>query len=336
MTARRVNPIRLRVEATPACQLKCPSCPTASGETRPLLGRGYLKVEDFVRLLDANPQIRHVELSNYGELFLHPDLIGIMQAAHQRNVTLSANNGANLNTAKSEVLEALVRFKFRQIAVSIDGATNATYQLYRIGGDVNVVLDHVRSINGYKRRYNSPYPHMIWQMIVFGFNEHEIDRAAAIARELGMGFRIKLAWGDFSPVKDVERIRNWFGAASREEYLKRTGEEYLSGLCHQLWDEPQINSDGKVLGCCRNFWGEFGGNAFVDSLDAVVNSEKMEYARAMLLGEAPPRADVPCTICSVYTARRDSGHWLTRRSTNAEQPDAVSDGSSPEPVVGDE
>ena len=81
-------------------------------------------------------------------------------------------------------------------------------------------------------------------------------RAAGMAKELGMGFRIKLAWGDFSPVKDVERIRNWFGAASREEYLKRTGEEYLSGLCHQLWDEPQINSDGKVLGCCRNFWGK--------------------------------------------------------------------------------
>src|SRR5438552_1193400 len=107
-----------------------------------MLGRGYLKVEDLDRLLAANPQIRNVELSNYGELFLHPDLLGLMETAHRRGVGLSANNGANLNTARPEVLEGLVKFGFRQIAVSIDGASNETYQKYRVGGDLNVVLDH--------------------------------------------------------------------------------------------------------------------------------------------------------------------------------------------------
>ena len=56
---------------------------------------------------------------------------------------------------------------------------------------------------------------------------------------------------------------------------------------------PQINWDGKVLGCCVNHRGDFGGNAFRDGLTASVNTEQIQYARAMLLGHAPPRAAPP-------------------------------------------
>ncbi len=31
----------------------------------------------------------------------------------------------------------------------------------------------------------------------------------------------------------------------------------------------------KVLGCCRNFWGDFGGNAFTDGLVSSLNNEKI-------------------------------------------------------------
>ncbi len=308
----RVNPTAARVEATPACQLRCPSCPTASGATKPLLGRGYLKAVDLERLLANSPQIRHVELSNYGELFLNPELLEIMAIAHGRGVTLSAQNGANLNTVKPDVLEGLVKYGFRTLTVSIDGVTQQTYQQYRVGGDLDVVLGNIRSINAHKQRYQSPLPLLVWQFIIFGFNEHEIEQAAMLAASLGMKFRVKLAWGDFSPVKDVGRIRKLLGHGSRVEYQQQHGVEYMSFICNQLWDEPQINSDGKVLGCCRNFWMEFGGNAIEEGLEAVMNSEKMEYARQMLTGAAPQRDDIPCTTCSVYISRRTSGNWIKR------------------------
>lgn len=37
---------------------------------------------------------------------------------------------------------------------------------------------------------------------------------------------------------------------------------------------PQINWDGKLLGCCLNFWGDFGGNAFEQGLERILTSEK--------------------------------------------------------------
>ncbi len=93
------------------------------------------------------------------------------------------------------------------------------------------------------------------------------------------------------------------------------GRDYVSGLCHALWDSPQINWDGKVLGCGRNFWGDFGPeNAFVEGLSSAVNSERMVYARRMLRGRRPSRADIPCATCEVYRGMLAAGTWLERPS----------------------
>src|SRR4051812_40693657 len=104
-----IHPTRVAIEATSACQLRCPSCPTASGETKPLLGRGFLDPADFEKFLSDNPNVRDVELSNYGEVFLHPNLPAIFEIAAKRSVALGIVNGANLNNVKEGALEALIK-----------------------------------------------------------------------------------------------------------------------------------------------------------------------------------------------------------------------------------
>lgn len=282
-----------------------------------MLGRGFLKLSDFTALLDQNPEISRVELSNYGEPFLHPDLPAILRAAYERRVMLTLNNGANLNNARGEVLEALVRYRLASMTVSIDGATSETYRKYRVGGDLSVVLANVRAINGHKARYRCSRPELRWQFIIFDHNVDEIAQAHAMAAELGMQFVLKLGWGDMALLEspehaDLARREMSQGAASREEYRERHGANYMDGVCHQLWDAPQINWDGKVLGCCRNFWGEFGQNAFADGLLPAVNSERMTYAREMLRGRTAARDDVPCTTCEIYLDRRKAGRWVRR------------------------
>jgi MoaA/NifB/PqqE/SkfB family radical SAM enzyme len=79
-----VRPTRLGVEASSACNLRCPSCPTTSGAIHPAVGTGVLALHDFEALLDANPRVRHVELANHGEILLNPQLEAILAAAHSR------------------------------------------------------------------------------------------------------------------------------------------------------------------------------------------------------------------------------------------------------------
>jgi hypothetical protein len=177
------------------------------------------------------------------------------------------------------------------------------------------VIGNIRAISRWKQALGSPYPALTWQFVIFGHNEHEIPLARRMAAELGMTFRAKLSWdADFSPVRDKAMVRqaSGVGAATREEYRAREGVDLMQGICHQLWDKPQINWDGKLLGCCRNFWGDFGGNAFRDGLTACLNNETVAHARRMLQGKAPARDDIPCTTCEIYLGMRASDRWLRR------------------------
>src|SRR5579871_62520 len=140
------TPRAIQIDASSHCQLACPVCPTATGKTRPALGAGHLKLKDFERLLDQNPEIAEVELSNYGEMFLNPQLPDLLACAHERKVVVSGSNGVNLNFARREALEAVVKYRVRALTCSIDGATQETYAKYRVNGNLSKVLEHIDAI----------------------------------------------------------------------------------------------------------------------------------------------------------------------------------------------
>lgn len=312
----KIKPASIRLEASSYCQLKCPSCPTASKVIHPVIGNGFLKLCDFQKLLSENQWIRDIEISNFGEMFLNPDLLEIIKYAHERNIALSANNGVNLNNVKDDVLEGLAQYRFRSMTCSIDGSSNETYKVYRVGGNFETVIENIKKINRFKKKYRSEYPQLAWQFVVFGHNEHEIPSARKLAEDLGMRFKLKLAWNPrFSPIRDQELVRKEVGVASREEYKQKYGRDYIRS-CYILWDRPQINWDGKVLGCSSNYWGDFGGNAFKDGLLNSLNNEKINYARDMLLGKKVARADIPCSTCFRYLNMISEGRWLKIRSVS--------------------
>jgi MoaA/NifB/PqqE/SkfB family radical SAM enzyme len=265
------TPKKIRLEVSSICQLKCPSCPTTTKAIHPTVGSGFLKLTDFQKLLNENPWIRVIELSNYGEIFLNPELSEIMREAFLRRIRLTADNGVNLNHVNERVLEDLVRYRFHSMTCSIDGATSKSYQVYRVKGNFEAVIRNIEKINQLKKKYRSQYPLLAWQFIVFGHNEHEIPLARKLARQFNMTFRPKLTWDmDFSPIRDRDYVKRQLGsgAATRQEFRELHGVDYRQDICHQLWDQPQINWDGKILGCCRNFWGDFGGNALTDRMDS--------------------------------------------------------------------
>lgn len=313
VVAANIRPTKIHLEAMGACQLKCPACPTASGEIRPNIASGYLRAENLRKLLDENPSIKHVELSNYGEIFLNPQIVDIMKVAHERGVKLTAENGVNLNTMKEEVLEGLVKYQFNSMTCSIDGASNETYSIYRVKGNFDTVMSNIKRINEYKKKYNSKYPVMVWQFIVFGHNEHELAKARKMSEELDMDFKPKLNWDeDYSPIKDRQFVELQIGKeATRSQYKEATGVDYSRGICHQLWYEPQINWDGKLLGCCRNFWGDFGLNVFEHGLENAINNPKIKAARATLQGAGENHEDLPCYTCEIYKGMKADKRYIT-------------------------
>src|SRR5260370_34990480 len=114
-----IPPGAIRLEASWFCQLRCPPCPTTARAIHPAVGSGFLRLEDFRRLLDENPSLAYIELSNYGEIFLNPRLVQIPQLAHERKAALASTNRGNLNNVRDEALEALFKSKLRRSSSSI-------------------------------------------------------------------------------------------------------------------------------------------------------------------------------------------------------------------------
>jgi MoaA/NifB/PqqE/SkfB family radical SAM enzyme len=293
---------KIWLDASSQCQLKCPLCSTAKKQTG-ITGSGYLKFEDFRNFVQKHPLIKRIELSNWGEIFLNPDLEKILEHGYSHQIKLTANNGVNFNSVSDALIEALVKYQMQSMLVSIDGATQSTYQQYRIGGNLQKVIENIERLNFYKHRYNQKIPVLKWQFILFGHNEHELPTAKKMARDLGMKFNVKLNGDpDYSPIKNINQAVAECGYESWNDYLEQTG-SIRNHSCYQLWETPVINWDGKLVGCCRNRYDHFG-NVFIEGIGKCIRSEKYLYTKKMLMGKAPPRDDIPCMSCQIFNVMR--------------------------------
>ena len=307
-----VNPIEARIDVSSMCQLNCVRCPVAQRQGRPFIGRGVLPLADFIQFVDGNPQIKVIEIGNSGEVFLNPDLPGILRYAYEKDVIIRLAEGANLNDASEEALEALVKYRVSFVRVSIDGATQESYRKYRVGGNLKNVLGNVQRINGYKKKYRSSFPRLILQFIPFGHNEHEIRKMPVMARALGMEMYFKLnLFRGYNPLRDRADLAALLGYSDLDSYLEKTGEIYMRDICLQLWRAPQLNWDGRLLGCSANSSVAYAEYALGSAFTKEINNDHIRYARKMLMGMAPERPDIPCVTCDLYADYKKLNRWFT-------------------------
>jgi len=287
------------IDASTKCQLRCPICSTSRGFIKnSIVGEGFLSVENFVQFVNKNPEINKIELSNWGEIFLNPEINDIIQFAYEKNIKLTAGNGVNFNSVSLKTIEYLVKYQFRYLSISIDGASQEIYKKYRVNGDFKKVIENIRTLNFYKQLYHSKYPILSWQYILFGHNESEIVSAKHLSKELNMKFMPKLNHSKtYSPIKNLEKVGVDSGlfVANREDYKIVHGIFYKRSCC-QLWISPQINWNGELLGCCVNKWKGLG-NVFNKGLYSSIESPLYKKIKKALIGELLFDESMPCYYC---------------------------------------
>lgn len=294
-----IMPEKLRIDASTFCQLNCKSCYMRLHDSG-TMGKGYLSFENYKNLLDEAPYIKEVELSNSGEIFLNPDLIKIMEYSYNKGIRLTAFNGTNFNSVSDEQLISMVQYKFHGLTISIDGASQRVYELYRVNGDFNKVIENISRLNFYKKRYKSDYPYIRWQYIIMEHNELDIPKAKQLAQELGITIHFKLTWDSEYQPRHIELLRNETGLTylTRNEYLQKKSKVYLGMIqCRQIFLSPQINWDGRLLGCCGPFRDDFKINVFEVGLENALKFPLFVNAKKSLLYDEPMSCECPCFKC---------------------------------------
>ncbi len=306
------RPRSVRVEASTLCQLNCAGCYMRldhSGTT----GRGNLSFAAFRKLLDENPGIRAVELSNSGEVFLNPQLHEILQLAYERGIMITLINGVNFNDVPDRVLEDLVRCRVETVWVSIDGATQKTYGEYRRNGSLEKVLNNIRKLNVLKERYHTDRPELVWKYVIMQHNQDEVGQAAEMAEALGMKRSYTLDWRGGVTAKDPETLYRITGLQcfNVDEYLAEEQHRFNSDFyCGQMIIDPQINWDGRLLGCCTVYRSDWKTNVFETPLEEIYNNSHYRAAvLALLSGEDRYSFEGPCGTCEVYRANVRQLHY---------------------------
>ena len=291
-------PERVRIDASTICQLKCAGCGFQNGEGDGL-GRGYLTFENFRKFCEMNPFIKDIELSNYGEIFLNPDLIDIMYYAKERGITLHCYNGANFNTVSDEQIHALVDTGFKAISLSIDGASQETYSKYRIGGDFDRVIVNVKKLQELKKKTGSQFPELRWQYLLMEHNELEIGKAKKMAAELDIPIYFKYNWDPTYEPVHREYLTQQTGKKelTRAEYVATHEVGPYNGMCEKIFRTPQINWDGRMLGCSAKRYATFDVNVFEMSLVEAIRSPKYIAAKECLMTVHPDKEKYGTCVC---------------------------------------
>jgi organic radical activating enzyme len=236
----RAYPTVLTIEATNVCNLRCPACFTGAGQD----GRekSMLQAPLFNRLLnELGDRLLQIEFYNWGEPLLNKNLFPMIRKAADRGIStiISSNLSFPLDDARAE---ELVRSGLHVLGVSVDGATQAVYEQYRVRGDLALLLDNVKKINAAKQRLGSKTPDLTYEYHLFAHNLHEVEEARRIANELGMRFMLSKGWVA-GPDWDPEGTYN--GSVRPE-----------AGRCGFLWDHAVVHNDGGVAPCCATFYKE--------------------------------------------------------------------------------
>jgi radical SAM protein with 4Fe4S-binding SPASM domain len=307
-------PSHLIIDITNVCMLKCPLCPTGAG--LPGRKKGMMPLTAFKKIIDEmGTHLISIDLFNWGEPLLNKDVSAMIAYAHSRHIVTSLSS--NFQHFSDAAAEQLISSGLDILVLSIDGASQESYEKYRVGGDFGKAIEHISLLVKKKRELRSAHPHICWQFLVMRHNEHEVEAAKKMAAERGVdSITIDHAYLPVAPKKEAVKWlpqdpkyhrydpaaleRGWqaheeeqdTSAASDKQRPAADTQEIPGDAFHErkdsrrrvncswLWTQATINWDGSVAPCCAVYEPSFDfGSISGTSFKKVWNNEKYRASR---------------------------------------------------------
>lgn len=250
------------IETASVCNLNCTICRSVKAD----LGRKnrFMSFDLFKKIIDdIVPVCNTIGVSYCGEPLLNKDIFNMVRYASDKGMCVSMlTNGVLLNAeARKGLLDSGLNF----MAISMDGASKHTYESIRIGALFETLVENIRLFVKERNHRRLSYPAIDLQMVVTQKNIHEVDAFEKLARDLGVdraylkSLHIDRSKEDTEYVKNLEKdyFVNSTMLPTRYVVNKQGNLELKDkGLCPQKVRTPVITTDGDVLPCCFDIFGE--------------------------------------------------------------------------------
>ncbi len=217
---------------------------------------------------------------------------------------------SNLHYFDKEKALRLINSGLDEIAISIDGITQEVFEKYRANGNLNKVLKNALLLLNTRAKLNTSKPKIRWQFLVHAYNEHQMEDAKKLAKEMGfdeilffpMYIDIENIFS-VQPPKRINKFKDWL--PKKEEFnlydLKAGNLKVIPQNCHFLWDTAVVNWNGLVAPCCALFDDKYYfGDLKFNSFKKIWNNEKYQAARKLIGKKLKINEKIICTFCAKY------------------------------------
>lgn len=262
-------PRQFELEISTECSKKCIHCEHTWWKIDDQEHK-ILTYDQVVHIIRQFPGLRWVSLVGEGGSFEHPDLFRMIRYVKDRQIMCYMVD--HLSDWNDETIQVVMDNDLDGISISLDAATDKTYEHLKVGCNLNHVKHNIRKLLAEKKRRNSPLPEIMFTFIAMKKNYHEIpdyvDLIASLGkrRDFGIGSRIGvvrlLAFKqilhlqlDEIPQDIVEEAAK--RAEANDLFINFTGTNQQDLLpdpsCCLAWMEPYIFMDGYISQCCAVF-----------------------------------------------------------------------------------
>ena len=242
-------PISMAIEPTTACNLRCPECPSGLRSfTRPT---GKLDVKLFEKIMqDVSDHLLYLTFYFQGEPYLNPQFLDMVKIAVKDNIYTTTSTNAHF--LDDENARKTVESGLNRLIISIDGASQETYESYRKEGDLIKVLEGTKNVLKWRKQLKSKSPQVVWQFLVVKPNEHEIPKIKKLAKEYGVDkvvFKTAQIYDYQSGSELIPSIDKYSRYRSNGDGTYSIKNE-LENKCWKMWQSCVITWDGQVIPCC--------------------------------------------------------------------------------------
>lgn len=238
----------IHLEVTDKCNASCPQCLRNNNGVgvNPYLAITELTLDDIKKVFEVDfiKQLKRMYMcGNYGDPIAARDTLSIYKYFRENNpeMKLSMNTNGSLKNAKWWQELAEVFGENGEVKFGLDGLKD-THSIYRQGIDWQKVVDNAKV-------FISAGGQAVWEFIIFKHNEHQIEEARELSKELGFSrFVTKKTWRFFSNVKNKGK--------NEHEVTARTGDKVLLKRPSNNNLNPALAKEGELkekYGSLKNY-----------------------------------------------------------------------------------
>jgi MoaA/NifB/PqqE/SkfB family radical SAM enzyme len=225
-------PLSIDIEASSACNLKCPMCTRTIGEKRKAPSSKHFDFELYKRIIDEAVQIGvyALKLNWLGEPLMNPRIIDMIKYAKQSGIedVLMNTNAVLLNESMAH---GIVEAGLDNIIFSFDSPYKEAYEKIRVGAVYEQVLENIRRFHAIRQELGSLSPLSRVQMVLTPENEVSLQDFIDL----------------FIDTVDIIAYNTYKEHDVNRRSLHTDGIEFC---CSQVFQRLLVSAEGKVGICC--------------------------------------------------------------------------------------